>query len=82
MNPLFRRILIRGTLVAAATVGVALLFRQLLESMLMSNAPKGETPSAAFGLQGPIVWGLFGFVLVALLEWLSDRKERKKNQSR
>ncbi len=78
MHPLLKRILLRGTFVIAATIGVALGLRRALEMFLNSNEATKITPGESFGLQGPIVFGLAGFLMYAVMEWISYARDKAR----
>jgi hypothetical protein len=79
MHPLIRRILIRGTFVGVGTVAVALGLRRMLETYLNSDPQHFSiNPADDFGLQGPIVFGMIGFFLLAIMEWISYGRDRAK----
>jgi hypothetical protein len=59
-------------------VAIALLLRWILESYLESDGAIIITGDRGWGLEGPLIFALFGFVLTALLEWMSDRRDRTK----
>src|SRR5437588_12294901 len=78
MHPLLKRMVVRGSFVALATVAVALLCRRALLVFISSDPNISITPGDGFNLQGPIVFGVFGFCLLAVMEWASFVQERAK----
>jgi hypothetical protein len=78
MHPLLKRILLRGTFVIVATIGVALGLRRALEIFLNANEATKITPGDNFGLQGPIVFGLAGFLMYAVMEWISYARDKAR----
>lgn len=72
MHPLLRRLLIRGPFIFLAVAGLAWLMGYLAESYF-EGLQRGST--------GSILWsvtqfGLIGFVIYAVLEWISFAREK------
>ncbi|MFL5327356.1 MAG: hypothetical protein ACJ8C4_00440 [Gemmataceae bacterium] len=78
MPALLKRILMRGSFVALATMAIALALRWVLESYLESDGAIIISGDRGWALEGPLMFAAFGFLLTALLEWVSDRRDRAK----
>lgn len=91
MHPLLKRLLVRGPFMFLVTAGIGLLFAMLLRWMVTSGNPNltegGNPPghvvvgvnSALDGgidYNGPLVFGVIGFSIYAILESLTYVKER------
>ena len=75
MHPLLKRLLIRGPFVFATTAAVGWFLGDLLIRFVSDDhvqVQRGETWS------GPLTFGVIGFVVYALLEWLAYLRETWK----
>ena len=77
MHPLLKRILIRGTLVAVATTGIALFLQWGLVSYVNAQ-PGTKIVGPIFNVPGALIFGLLGLVTLAILEWVAYARERRK----
>ena len=79
MHPLLKRILIRGTLVAVATTGLALFLQWALVSYVNSQ-PGTKIEGPTYNVAGALTFGAFGLVTLAILEWVAYVRERRKHK--
>ena len=77
MHPLLKRILIRGTFVAVATTGVALLLQSALVKYVNSQ-PNTTIEGPTYNITGAVTFGILGLLTLALLEWIAYAREKTK----
>jgi hypothetical protein len=77
MHVLLKRILIRGPIVFAILFGLGWVLRGALITFMSSGPVELNTDGS---LAGPIGYGLFGVLVLCLLEWVSYARERWTNR--